>query len=126
MTTAPNPNTMTTPDSALHNAFKETMAGVATPVSIVTTMAFHQPCGTTVSAFTSLSLNPPMVLVSLDRGSDTLAAIRRSGRFGLNILGAHHAHTALAFANKGGLDWPHRTGHHLQSHVTANDPYALQ
>ena len=70
------------------------MARVATPVSIVTTVSKGRPYGTTVSAFTSLSMEPPMVLVSLDRNSDTLAGILRARRFGLNILGAHQ--TAIA------------------------------
>ena len=51
----------------LRERFREVMAGVATPVSVVTGMAGGLPHGTTVSAFASLSMDPPMVLVSLDR-----------------------------------------------------------
>lgn len=83
-------------------AFRTVMAGVATPVSIVTTVSDGRPHGTTVSAFASLSIDPPMVLVSLDRNSDTLAGIQDSMRFGLNILGAHQADVAASFARKGG------------------------
>jgi flavin reductase (DIM6/NTAB) family NADH-FMN oxidoreductase RutF len=78
------------------------MAGVATPVSVVTSMADGLPHGTTVSAFASLSMSPPMVLVSLDRGSDLLALVRESGRFGVNVLGSTQSALALAFARKGG------------------------
>ncbi|MGW5515080.1 flavin reductase family protein [Nocardia africana] len=88
----------------LQTSFKEVMAGVATPVSIVTAINGGLPYGTTVSAFASLSMNPPMVLVSLDRGSETLELVRETGRFGLNILGADQASTALSFAKKGGVD----------------------
>lgn len=89
----------TTPDLAQH--FREVMAGVATPVSVVTSMAESAPHGTTVSAFASLSLDPPMVLVAIDRGSDLLALVRRTGRFGVNVLGATQSALALIFARKG-------------------------
>ncbi|MGB6125268.1 MAG: flavin reductase family protein [Gordonia sp. (in: high G+C Gram-positive bacteria)] len=77
------------------------MANVASPVSIVTTFDGETPFGTTVSAFSSLSMNPPMVLVCLDRRSDTLASVQASGRFGLNILGSNQTDTAMTFAKKG-------------------------
>jgi flavin reductase (DIM6/NTAB) family NADH-FMN oxidoreductase RutF len=98
MSSAPRP----VPDSTLADRFREVMAGVATPVSVVTSMADGLPHGTTVSAFASLSMTPPMVLVSLDRGSDLLALVRESGRFGVNVLGATQSALALAFARKGG------------------------
>lgn len=50
-----------------------------------------RPHGTTVSAVASHSLTSPMVLVSLDNGSELLALVRGTGRFGLNILG-HSRH----------------------------------
>ncbi len=87
---------------ALQAAFREVMAGVATPVCVVTALTGGTPYGTTVSAFASLSMEPPMVLVALDRGSALLAAIRDSRRFGVNVLGAGHSALALAFARKGG------------------------
>jgi flavin reductase (DIM6/NTAB) family NADH-FMN oxidoreductase RutF len=89
-------------DEHLQTRFREVMAGVATPVSVVTGMAGGLPHGTTVSAFASLSMTPPMVLVSLDRQSELLSLIRESGRFGVNVLGADQSALALAFARKGG------------------------
>lgn len=87
--------------SPLQNTFRAAMASVATPVSIVTTIElFGQPYGTTVSAFSSLSMSPPMVLVSLDAGSSLLGMIERSGSFGVNVLAADQAELALRFANK--------------------------
>ncbi|MGW5110623.1 flavin reductase family protein [Nocardia sp. NPDC004123] len=86
------------------DAFREVMASVATPVSVVTVLCDDQPYGTTVSAFASLSMDPPMILVSLDRGSETLALLHRTGRFGLNVLGVEQASTALCFAKKGGAE----------------------
>ena len=86
----------------LQARFREVMAGVATPVSVVTALADGRPHGTTVSAFASLSMNPPMVLVALDRGSELLARVRQCGRFGVNVLGATQSALALTFAKKGG------------------------
>lgn len=86
----------------LQARFREVMAGVATPVSVVTSVDGGLPHGTTVSAFASLSMNPPMVLVALDRGSELLALVRGSRRFGVNVLGATQSALALAFAKKGG------------------------
>jgi len=100
------PRTASTHEAAatpeLMEHFREVMAGVPTPVSVVTSMADGLPHGTTVSAFASLSMDPPMVLVALDRGSDLLTLLRESGRFGVNVLGQNQSTTALAFARKGG------------------------
>lgn len=89
-------------DGDVAATFREVMAGVATPVSVITTLCEGLPHGTTVSAFASLSMDPPMVLVSLDRGSDLLARVQLTRRFGVNVLGAGQADLALAFARKGG------------------------
>ncbi len=82
-------------------AFREVMAGVCTPVAVVTGLDGTRPHGTTVSAFASLSLEPPMVLVSLAHSSDLLAVVRDSGRFGVNVLGSAQADLAARFARKG-------------------------
>ncbi|MFF2324424.1 MULTISPECIES: flavin reductase family protein [unclassified Streptomyces] len=82
--------------------FRDVMTSVCTPVSVVTAMTDGQPYGTTVSAFASLSMDPPMVLVALDRGSDLLTVIQATGSFGLNILNSSQPATALIFARKGG------------------------
>jgi flavin reductase (DIM6/NTAB) family NADH-FMN oxidoreductase RutF len=87
--------------SDLQAAFRAAMAGVCTPVSVVTTVEDGRPHGTTVSAFASLSMTPPMVLVSLDNGSDLLAIVQRTGNFGLNVLAYGQSALALRFAKKG-------------------------
>src|SRR5690625_3651156 len=84
------------------DAFREVMAGVCTPVSVVTGLDGASPHGTTVSAFASLSLEPPMALVALDRGSDLLTLLHTTRRFGINVLGSGQSELALRFARKGG------------------------
>jgi flavin reductase (DIM6/NTAB) family NADH-FMN oxidoreductase RutF len=87
---------------AVQDAFREVMASVCTPVSVVTAMSGDLPHGTTVSAFASLSMNPPMMVVSLDLGSELLAVVRRTGHFGVNVLGSGQSALARTFARKGG------------------------
>lgn len=75
------------------------------------------PAGATANAVTSLSLDPPMMLACLDRGSRTLAAVRDAGRFGINALAAGQEQLALRFAGKDpapakweGIDWAESEG----------------
>lgn len=94
----------------LSATFREVMAGVCTPVAVVTTLDGVTPHGTTVSAFNSLSMDPPMMLVSLARMSNLLSAVRRTRRFGVNILSHDQSALAGAFAVKGasrfdGVSW---------------------
>ena len=103
------------PTGSLTDAFRDVMAEVCTPVAVVTTVSGGRPQGTTVSAFASLSLRPPMVLVSLDEGSDLLRALPEGARFGVNVLGSGQAVLAAAFARKGadrfaGVGWEPDTG----------------
>lgn len=91
-------------------AFRDLMAGVCAPVTIVTATAEGLPHGTTVSAFASLSLRPPMVTVALDRGSRVLSHITATGRFGVNVLARTQDDLALGFARRGadrfaGVGW---------------------
>ncbi len=84
----------------LVESFKESMSRVSSSVAVVTTTA-DRPHGTTVSAFMSLSVSPPMVVVSLDRTSELLALIRTTGRLGINVLSHDQIEIARNFARKG-------------------------
>jgi flavin reductase (DIM6/NTAB) family NADH-FMN oxidoreductase RutF len=83
------------------NAFRAALGAVCTPVAVVTSALDGRPHGTTVSAFCSLSLDPPLVLVSLDRGSDLLGMVRHAGGYGINVLEHDQQELALGFARKG-------------------------
>jgi flavin reductase (DIM6/NTAB) family NADH-FMN oxidoreductase RutF len=82
-------------------AFREALGAVCAPVAVVTSFYDARPHGTTVSAFCSLSLDPPLVLVALDRGSDLLRMIRRARRYGINVLAHGQEELATRFARKG-------------------------
>lgn len=99
----------------LQAVFRNAMASVATPVSVVTALKDGKAHGTTVSAFASLSMNPPMVMVALDRSSDLLSILRETGEYGVNLLGHEHSQWASVFAKKGsdkfnGIPWAVDTG----------------
>jgi flavin reductase (DIM6/NTAB) family NADH-FMN oxidoreductase RutF len=95
-------------------AFRDLMAAVCSPVTVVT--ATHGgPFGTTVSAFASLSLRPPMITVALDRGSRLLEPVFQARRFGVNLLGHGQDETARLFAQRSAdrfaaVDWRYDHG----------------
>jgi flavin reductase (DIM6/NTAB) family NADH-FMN oxidoreductase RutF len=81
---------------------REAMGHFATGVTVVTSVdADGQPAGTTANAVTSLSLDPPLVLVCFDLGSLTLQAIRGHGAFVVNVLAAPQQHLSRNFARRG-------------------------
>lgn len=80
------------------NVFKETMARVASSVSIVTTRYDGAPVGVTVSSLVSLSLEPPLVLICLGTQMFMPVAIQEHGGFAVNILSTAQRELALRFA----------------------------
>jgi flavin reductase (DIM6/NTAB) family NADH-FMN oxidoreductase RutF len=76
------------------------MSHWTTGVAVVTSRSDDGPRGATTNALTSLSLDPPLVLVALDRGSNTLAAALASGRFCVNVLAGGQEEIARRFATK--------------------------
>jgi flavin reductase (DIM6/NTAB) family NADH-FMN oxidoreductase RutF len=82
--------------------FRQAMGHFATGVTVVTSVGdYGEPVGTTASAVTSLSLDPPLVLVCFDRTSVTLRAIRAHGAFVVNVLAAPQQHLSANFARRG-------------------------
>jgi flavin reductase (DIM6/NTAB) family NADH-FMN oxidoreductase RutF/DNA-binding GntR family transcriptional regulator len=82
-------------------AFRNVVGHFASGVTIVTTSDDDRLYGTTVSAVSSLSSEPPMMLVCLNRSSATHDAVARSGRYAINILSSAQGDLARAFARKG-------------------------
>jgi flavin reductase (DIM6/NTAB) family NADH-FMN oxidoreductase RutF/DNA-binding FadR family transcriptional regulator len=82
-------------------AFRNVVGHFASGVTVVTTSDDDRLYGTTVSAVSSLSSEPPMMLVCLNRSSATHDAVARSGRYAINILSSSQGDLARAFARKG-------------------------
>jgi 3-hydroxy-9,10-secoandrosta-1,3,5(10)-triene-9,17-dione monooxygenase reductase component len=82
----------------------------ASGVSIATAICEEKPVGLTIQSFTSLSLDPPLILLSPARSSTTWPLIRRAGRLCVNILAEGQADLARQFARSGidkyaGVSW---------------------
>lgn len=82
------------------DAFRDLMAGVCAPVTVVTAMDDGTPYGATVSSFSSLSLQPPMITVALGCESRLLSRILSTRCFGVNILGAGDEQVARVFSGR--------------------------
>lgn len=72
----------------------------ATGVSLVTTLHDGDPYGCTLNALSSLSLDPPTLIVCLGEQTRTLAAVRQTGRFAVNVLAAGQADVSRTFADR--------------------------
>jgi flavin reductase (DIM6/NTAB) family NADH-FMN oxidoreductase RutF len=83
---------------------KNAYARWATGVTIVTARAGDRIHGMTVSAFTEVSLEPPLVLVCLDRTTNTQHVIAEGGSFAVNILARGQESLAKLFACDGAED----------------------
>ena len=80
------------------DAFVEAMRGSATGVNIVTTDGPAGRFGLTVSAFSSVSAEPPSVLVCVNQKSPACAAIRENRQFCVNVLSTEQRELANTFA----------------------------
>ena len=79
------------------NRFRDVLGAFPTGVTVVTAPG---PAGLTTNAFTSVSLDPPLVLVCFENTSRTLAAVKGTQRYGVNILRAGQEDLARVFASK--------------------------
>jgi flavin reductase (DIM6/NTAB) family NADH-FMN oxidoreductase RutF len=87
-------------DGVQPDAFRAACAQFATGVSVVMTSTPGGDFGVTVTAFASLSLEPPQVIVCLANTSNTWAAIKSAGVFAVNVLAADQLALARLFATK--------------------------
>jgi flavin reductase (DIM6/NTAB) family NADH-FMN oxidoreductase RutF len=85
--------------SVVEAEFRDFMRHWPTGVAIVTTAGPNGPVGCTVIALMSLSVEPPLLLVSLCEDSRTLEVIRRTELFGANVLAADQGELSERFAS---------------------------
>ena len=81
-------------------AYRSAIGHFATGITVVTSSAEGAPSGLTANAVCSLSIDPLLMIVCLDRGSRTLNAVRRSRRLAVNVLARHQERLAASFASK--------------------------
>jgi 3-hydroxy-9,10-secoandrosta-1,3,5(10)-triene-9,17-dione monooxygenase reductase component len=82
----------------LQHRYRHAIGRFATGVTVITTRDGERLAGMTASAVASLSLDPPTLLVCVNRRVPTHMALERSCRFGVNVLGEGDEHLALRFA----------------------------
>lgn len=90
--------------------FRSVLGHFASGVTVITGTTPGGPTGFTCQSFSSLSLDPPLVLVLPGRSSSSWPAIADSGRFCVNVLAEHQETLSSAFARSGtdkftGVDW---------------------
>jgi 4-nitrophenol 2-monooxygenase / 4-nitrocatechol 4-monooxygenase, reductase component len=81
--------------------FRQALGHFASGVTVVTTELEGMPYGMTVSAFSSVSLRPPLVLICIDKGVGTHDAITKAGRFAVSILRRDQEAVSRQFATRG-------------------------
>jgi len=90
--------------------FRETLGRFATGVALITAGDEGAPLGLVANSLASVSLRPPLLSFGASRGSFTWSRMRRTGRFGVNVLGARHEDFVRRAAPAGadrfaGIDW---------------------
>lgn len=95
------------------NEFRDTLARWASGVTVVTARGDGMPIGMTAASFSSLSLDPPLVLVCVARSAQSHDGLVSAPGFGIHVLGASQAEMSARFARPGAEKfsaYPEETG----------------
>jgi flavin reductase (DIM6/NTAB) family NADH-FMN oxidoreductase RutF len=87
--------------SVAGSAFREALSRFASGVVVVTCPSADGPAGFTVSAFSSVSLDPPLVLVCVAKTASAYAAFTAASTFGISVLESKQGWIATQFARQG-------------------------
>ena len=96
--------------------FRDVLGRYCSGVTVVTSMSGGEPVGMTCQSFTSVSLDPPLVMFIPAKTSRAWPLMQRAGHFCVNFLAADQAEISNVMASKGadkfaGIDWsPSKTG----------------
>jgi flavin reductase (DIM6/NTAB) family NADH-FMN oxidoreductase RutF len=85
--------------------FRHCLGCFATGVTVITTMHDDRPYGVTINSFSSLSLQPPLVLFSLDKSSHIYEKFSGTEKFTVNILSEKQENLSRLYAHPGSVDW---------------------
>ena len=91
-------------------AFRRCLGQFSTGVGVMTTVANGEPVGVTANSFSSLSMDPPLVLWSIAHTSRSSAAFKNAKHFAVNILAVEQVEYSQRFARPAenkfeGVDW---------------------
>jgi len=100
--------------------FKQVMGQFTTGVTVVTTRSKDGLAGLTVNSFTSVSLDPPLVLICVDLYSTALPFFRASGNFAVNVLTSEQEALSRCFATTSAERYEHFC--HASYHIASTGP----
>jgi 3-hydroxy-9,10-secoandrosta-1,3,5(10)-triene-9,17-dione monooxygenase reductase component len=80
--------------------FRDALGSFATGVTVITTQGPEEPYGMTANAFSSVSLDPPLVLICVIRGTQGEEMIEQNGIFAVNVLAEEQEAISRYFASK--------------------------
>ncbi|HEU4457267.1 MAG TPA: flavin reductase family protein, partial [Longimicrobium sp.] len=87
-------------DPALRAAFRDALSQWASGVAVVAAREDDEVIALTVSAFVSVSMYPPLLLVCIDEHAHLLPSLLEAGRFTVNLLALSQKRLAARFADK--------------------------
>ena len=93
-------------DPILAQDFRQAMRRVASTVNVITICVDGEPMGITATAMSSLAMDPPSLLVCINRAASMHASLADVSHFGVNVLHRDQEHLAQMFAD--------RAQHHLR------------
>ena len=102
---------------------RRSMRSWSSGVTIVTAAHAGERHGMTVSSFTSVSLEPPLIIISLHTESRTHRLVRASGAFAVNILGAGQRELSEHFAGRALPEEDRFSGQQVDSLVTGSPAF---
>ncbi len=97
---------------------RQSMRAWSSGVTIVTAATADEQHGMTVSSFTSIALEPPMIIVSLQTDSRTHDLVTQANAFGVTILAQDQQELSERFAGRGGDEEDRMTGIETETLVT--------
>jgi flavin reductase (DIM6/NTAB) family NADH-FMN oxidoreductase RutF len=87
-------------DADVAEAFKQAMRRVASTVNVITICVRGKPMGITATAMSSLAIDPPSLLVCINRAAAMHASMEDVTHFGVNVLHRDQEHLAQIFADR--------------------------
>lgn len=82
--------------------FRRALGQFPTGVTVITTLdESGEPVGVTASSFNTVSIDPPLILWSIDKGANSLSAFENAKHFAVNVLGRDQVSTSNNFASRG-------------------------
>ncbi|MCS7068066.1 MAG: flavin reductase family protein [Meiothermus sp.] len=91
---------MNTTEPTLSDQLRQVMSCWPSGVTVIAAHHAGETRGMTASSFTSVSLEPPLILVCINENTQLWPLLEKAGRFSVNLLAEGHEHTSAHFAGR--------------------------